>query len=233
MSRLLSAVKLDLQLQRRYGFYFAAAFTSLMWIVLLRELPSELLGVTLPLVLFVDLAVVGFYFIAGTVLFEKGERALYALVVTPLRFREYLGSKLATLTGLAVIVSVTVVLATYGVGFNLPLVVLGVSLTSMLMLLVGFISVSPFSSISEYLIPSALYMVPLNLPLLHYLGLEGPILYLVPTQGSLLLLQAAFAPIEVWQLIYAVLYQLVWIGLLAWLARRAFDRWVVARGGEG
>jgi hypothetical protein len=35
-----------------------------------------------------------------------------------------------------------------------------------------------------------------------------------------------------WQLLYAVLYQLVWVAGLSLLARRAFDRYIVAREGS-
>jgi fluoroquinolone transport system permease protein len=232
MNRVFSATLLDLRLQQRYGFFYAAAFVTLVWVVVLRLVPAEMLGVALPFIIFADLGIVGVYFIAGMVLFEKGEQTLEALVVTPLRFREYLSARLATLTLLALVISLIVVLATYGLGFNLLWLVLGVVLTSLISLLVGFISVAPYRAISAYLLPSQLYFLPLNLPIIDYFGWwEHPIFYLVPTQGSLLLLRGAFEPLAAWQVGYAIGYQVLWIGLLAWVARRMFDRYIVGRQG--
>jgi fluoroquinolone transport system permease protein len=234
VNRLVCAVRLDLLLQLRYGFYYAAAFVALLWVALLYPLPVSLLDLAAPFVVFTDLAVVGYYFIGGMVLFEKGEATLSALIITPLRFREYLASKLVTLTGLAVVLALVVAAASGGFGFDTGLLVLGVVLTSLVTLLVGFIIVAPFDSVSAYLIPSQLPMVFMALPLIHFFGVwESPIFYLVPTQGSLLLLGGAFDPgsLAAWQLLYAVFYGLVWVIGLGLLARRAFERHVVRKGG--
>lgn len=234
MSRFSSALRLDLLLQLRYGFYYAAAASALLWVLVLLAIPERFLDLAVPFIVFADLGIVGFYFIAGQVLFEKGERTLSALVSTPLRFFEYLGSKLATLTALAVVVSLVVILVVHGPGFNVALAVVGVALASILVLLVGFVSVAPYDSISRYLVPSQLYFVVLYAPLIYYFGLwQNPALYLVPTQGPLLMLGAAFGVFSLTtvQLAYALLYPLIWIGVLYILAHRRFDKHVVGRRG--
>ena len=168
------------------------------------------------------------------VLFEKGEATLFALISTPLRFREYLASKLLTLTALAMVISLVVAMAGYGLDFNPVLFMLGVVLASLISALVGFITVAPFGSISSYLVPSSLVLTPLGLPVFHFLGLwQSPIFYLFPTQGALLLLGGAFVPdsLAVWQVAYALVYGSIWIAGLAFLAHRAFDRYIVARKG--
>jgi fluoroquinolone transport system permease protein len=225
---------LDAFLQLRSGFYYAAAFVTLVWVALLYPLPATILDLAVPLVIFTDLAVTGYYFIAGMVLFEKGKETLYALVSTPLRFREYLISKLATLRALAVVVSLVVAAAGYGFGFNAVMLVLGVISMSLISLLVGFIAISPFDSISSYLIPSGIPLLIMGLPLIPFLGLwESPLFYLVPTQGSLLLLGGALGAgsLAVWQILYAVFYQLLCIYGLVFLAYRTFDRYFMARKG--
>ena len=228
MKRLSSALQLDLRLQKRYGLYYAGAFVTLVWIVILRQLPAWTLDIAVPFVIFTDLGVIGFYFIAGMLLFEKGEQTLLAIVVSPLRFGEYLTSKLVTLTLLAAVASLVVVVVTYGVGFNLILLMLGVALMSLLALLIGFISVSPFTSISDYIIPSVFYVMVMYLPLIDYFGWwQSWVFYLIPFQGALLLLKGAFWPVETWQIVYAVLYQLLWAVILVRLARWAFDRYIV------
>ena len=234
MSRFASTVRLDLLLQKRYGFFYAGAFVTVVWVALLLTLPDSLLDLAVPLIVFTDLAVVGFYFIAGTVLFEKGEATLFALISTPLRFREYLVSKLLTLTALALVMSSIVAFAGYGLGFNLVWFTLGVAFASVISALLGFITVAPFDSISSYLVPSSLVLTPLGLPVFHFLGLwENLIFYLLPTQGALLLLGGAFVPasLSTWQIIYSLIYGSLWIVGLTFLAYRAFDRHIVARKG--
>ena len=232
MSRLAAAFRQDLRLQARYGFYYAGAFVTLVWIAILRPLPGELAANLLPVALFFDIAVVGFYFIAGQVFFEKLERTLHALVVSPLRFGEYLAAKLGTLTLLAMAMAAVVALAILGPGPRVLALLPGVAYTSLLGLLLGFIAAAPFRSLTTFLIPSQVVALLMYAPMLHHMGwLKSPLFYLFPSQGALLLLEHAFRPLAPWQLAYAVLYPLAWIGLLAWVARWAFERWIVARQG--
>jgi fluoroquinolone transport system permease protein len=230
--RLWSFMRLDWRLQRRYGFFYAAGFMALAWIAMLRSLRPGALSTVVPFVVFVDLAVVGFYFMAGGLLFEKGERTLLALLTSPLRFWEFLTARLATLTLLAVIVSFAVALASYGPHFNMVLFATGVILSAVINLLVGIFAVAPYDSISRFMIPSQFYVVVLYLPLIPFFGWwRSPIFYLIPTNGSLLLIGGAFGSIHPWQAVYAVAYQLLWLPLLIVLVRRRFDRHLAGRGG--
>lgn len=238
MNRILSALKLDFKLQYRYGFYYAAAFITAVWIAFLYALFRPYLSLALPFAIFIDLGVVGFFFIAGQIIFEKTERTIYALVLTPLSFKEYLISKLITFTAMAWLISHIVVIASYGWGFNSFLLSTGVILTSVLVLLVGVIAVAPYESISSFLVPSQLYFLVLYLPIVDYLGLlKSRFFYLIPTQGSLILLDAAFkgaGSLELWQMLYAVVYLLFWIAALIRLAGIRFERFIVAgqKGGR-
>jgi len=229
VSRFVSAVRLSLLLQLRYGFLYAAAFVGVLYAALLVPLPGAVLEVAAPLVVFAELAVVGYYFIAGMVLFEKAERTLYALTVTPLRLSEYLGSRLATLTLLASVLSLAVVTVVYGFDFDAALLLTGVVLLSLISLLAGFVSVLPFDSVTRYLIPSQIPMFVMALPLVPFLGLwQSPLFYLAPTHGALILLGAAFGtPAPVWQILYAVLYGMLCILVLYLAARLLFYRYVV------
>jgi fluoroquinolone transport system permease protein len=99
-------------------------------------------------------------------------------------------------------------------------------------LLVGVFAVAPYDSISRFMIPSQFYVVILYLPLIPFFGWwRSPVFYLIPTNGSLLLLQGAFGSIQPWQLAYAVAYQLLWLLLLAVMVRRRFLRHMAGRGG--
>ena len=60
-----------------------------------------------------------------------------------------------------------------------------------------------------------------------------PGLYLIPTRGPLLLLGAAFDQVTLvpWQVVYALVYPVVCVAGLCWLANAMFDRYVIERSG--
>ena len=94
---------------------------------------------------------------------------------------------------------------------------------------VGFVAVARYSSINEYLLPSALYVGALLLPLGPYVTRwdTWPV-YLHPLQAPLVLMQAAFQPVDAWKLAYGVLYSALWIGLACRFSLRSFRHFVTA-----
>ena len=233
MRALAATVRLDFRLQVRNGFYYAVAFVLACWFVLLTFLPPIDWGYVLPAVVFGNLVMVNFYFVAGLVLLEKGEGTLEAQVVTPLADWQYLASKAATLTALSLVEQVVIVWSAYGGGFHGGPLAAGIVLAAILYTLTGFVLVARYRSINEFLFPSVVFTTVLSLPLLHYFELwDTWLLYLHPFTAPLVLLAGAFRPIPAWQVVYAVLYGAAWAGLLLLAARRAFDRYIVAREGS-
>jgi fluoroquinolone transport system permease protein len=232
MNRLSSTVRWDITVQFRQGLYYAAAFVIVLWSLLLRQLPQEGVEWFLPFGLYIDLSVFGFYFMAGILYLEKGEGVLEALVVTPMRRGEYLSAKLISLTLITLLVSVAVVLFVWGIQLNWLMLILAVVLNSWLLTLTGFIIAARYDSINEFLIPSIVFMLPTQLPLLAYFGIwDSWLIYLVPTMPAMIMLEAAFRPVESWQLIYSLLYLPTAAVAVTFWARRVYDQFVVR--GEG
>ena len=131
------------------------------------------------------------------------------LAATPLRFHEYLASKVVILLSLSVVLAVFVATATHGLDYRLPTLLAGTALGTLVMLLAGLCAALPFRSVSDWFLPSTAPLAVLTLPVFHYSGVwETPWLYLVPTQGPLLLLGAAFEQkaLSAWQSGYSVAY---------------------------
>lgn len=234
MTRLLSTILWDIRLQFRNGFYYAALFVGLITIILLNRFnpTPDTLRQILPLFALQNITVDTFYFIAGLVLLEKGEGTLEGLVVTPLRPREYLIAKIVTLTGLAVVENIIIVLVLYGLPDNMLLFTLGLILFSILFTLLGFITVIRFDSINSFLLPSVLVTTFLSLPLLAYFDLwHSWLLYLHPIQGSLLLLKAGFQPVPAWQIGYGLIYSLIWVWLTYTFSQHRFYQFVILKPG--
>lgn len=226
MTRLVPALRLELTLQVRQKFLHAAVFSGLIWLAVLLPMPVSLRPVAEPYVLVGDIAIIGFFFVGGTVFFEKQERTIGAIVSTPLRFWEYLAAKLTVLLAISLFVAVVVATIVHGLGYHLLPLVAGIVLGTLLMLLVGFSSSLPFASVTDWflaaVIPLAIMLAP---PVVHYSGLwPNPVLYLIPTQGPLLLLGAAFDQVSLapWQVGYAVVYPIVCAAGLCRAAKALF-----------
>jgi fluoroquinolone transport system permease protein len=234
MTRLTSALRLELTLQVRQKFLHAAVFSGLIWLAVLLPMPHNLRPVAEPYVLVGDIAIIGFFFIGGTVFFEKQERTIGAIVSTPLRFWEYLTAKLTLLVLISLFVAVTVASIADGFTYHPVPLVVGVVLGTLVMLLVGFISSLPFASVTDWFLAATIPLAVLSLPVLHYCGVwPNPALYLIPTQGPLYLLGAAFDQVTLtpWQVLYAVLYPVGCLAGLYWAAKALFGRCVIERSG--
>jgi fluoroquinolone transport system permease protein len=200
LHRMRATMACDMRVQYRNGFYLAAAFVAVFWILILRLLPIDDLAWWMPVFVLSNALIGTFYFIAGLVLLEKSEGTLLAQAVAPLRDGEYLGSKVATLLLLALVENLAIVALAIGPAFRpLPLVA-GLSSAAAFLVLVGFLVVVRYDSINEYLFPSFLFTLIFIPPALAYLGIwQSPLAYLHPLQAALVLMSGAVAPLEAWQ----------------------------------
>jgi fluoroquinolone transport system permease protein len=232
MTRLTSAVRLELTLQTRQKFLHAGVFSGLIWLAVLLPMPVQLRPVAEPYVLVGDVSIIGFFFIGGIVFFERQERTIGAIVSTPLRFWEYLVAKLIVLVLISLCVAVTVATIVHGFAYHPVPLVIGVLLGTLLMLLAGFISSLPFASVTDWFLAATIPLAVLSLPILSYSGLwPNPLLYVIPSMGPLLLLGAAFEQVTLapWQVLYAVLYPIACVAGLFRAASTLFTRYVAAR----
>ena len=230
MKRLVTTIRCDLTLQFRNGFYAATVFVTAVWALILVQAGSFDMRWLLPPLVVGNLMVGTFSFIGGLVLLERGEGSLTAQVVTPLRISEYLTSKVVTLTLLAVAETLVIVFLMAGRHFNAFLLIIGAVLAAAIYCLAGFIAVARYDSINEYLLPSGMYVAVLWLPLIAYLAQWQPwILYLHPLAAPLLLVEASFEIVTLWQILYGFGYSLAWVILLYLASRVAFRRWIIER----
>ena len=230
--RFFSTLLWDIRLQYRNGFYFVSAAVAVVFIVLLRQLTGVDWAQLWPVILLENLVVNSFYFMAGLVLLEKEEGTIEAQVVTPLRHGEYLASKVVSLGILSVFESLILVVAVTGPGFNWPLLIAGILLLIAFYGLYGFLVVSRYDSITDFLLPSVIWVMWFSLPLLYYFYIwRSWVMFLHPLQAPLVLMQAAFEPLPAWQIVYGFGYGLAWVVFAGTLARRSFHRFVVTKQG--
>jgi fluoroquinolone transport system permease protein len=234
--RLRAALRNDVRLQWRQGFYGAYLLLTVLYVLILRQIPEGVARWLTPLVIFSDPAVVGFFFIGGVVLLERADRTLDALFVTPLRVPEYLLAKIGSLGAMAVATSLLIALGA-GLRFRPVPLLLGITLTASLAVLAGIALVSRFESLNRFAWVGGLAISLFSLPLLAWFGVVGwgwvaPL----PTAASVALIGGAFGEPALGPAGVALgtAWLLAW-NLAAWLwARRWFGRYVVgaARGEE-
>lgn len=230
MTRLIATLKLDVLNQFRQGFYYASAFVLLLMAVVVGILPRDLY-VVLPGILLTNMVIATFVFLGGMLLLEKGERTLEGQIVTPLRTDEYLVSKIVTLTALAVFENVVITVLALAEGLvsevNWGWVLAGSLCSAVLYVLLGLLTVIRYDTLNEFLIPMTFATLVLEIPGMVCLGMpEYWWLYVLPTQGPMLMFQSALEPRPLGTMVYAVVYPLLWMGGAYWFGRRALRRFV-------
>ena len=238
MSNLKNMLKWEFTLLSRYKIIHISILSVFLYFLTTQAIPDLDRPIFHTLLLFFDPAIIGIMFIGALVLFEKSENVLQALVITPMKTDDYLLSKITSLTILSIIsaaIFVALLNIFSSVDVNIPYLAISIILTSVMLILLGFILVSRVNSINEYLLAMIVSFLGLLFPpMLHLSGLyENIIFYLWPTQASFILFTGVFnaAGLEVWEIVYGFGYQAFWIGLLYLLAKKAFHKHIVLKGG--
>lgn len=228
MKQLLSTIYCDFLIQIRNGFYTATIFVLILVVLGLTRLPKVDWGWLMPITILIYMNMTAYYFIAAQVLLEKDEGVSIIRAVMPFSPLHYLCSKIITLGFLAVIEGAVLAVVVYGFNFNWLPFISGIMLAAAFYALVGFISVTSYNSLEEYLLPSVMYGALASLPLITGLAqFENPLLFLHPMQAVLIILQSAFAPVEPALLVYGVLYSIISLAVLCYICTRLYQGMVV------
>ena len=234
MSLLSATLKLDVRLQARSKLYaIGIAMAILLGLAGRFFVHPDYAGRLLAVFYLAGLGGTTYMFGASLVLLEKSEGTLQALRTTPLTSTAYIASKVITLTSFAVLESAIVyAVAFFGVPLNPAPMIFGVVCLGVLYTLVGLGQVASHDSVTAFLFPGAV-LVTLVMELPVFYVIAGPSLpwYLIPTQGSLLLMLGATETLEIWQWAYAIVVSLVSIVLAFWWTKHRFARFIALQKG--
>ncbi len=98
----------DVAFQFKYGFYFIYLVFSVLYIGLLFAFDESWRGKAAILMIFSDPSAMGLYFMGAIVLFEKSERVLNSIAVSPVKPFEYVLSKLCSIGLISTMVSLAI-----------------------------------------------------------------------------------------------------------------------------
>lgn len=232
MSRATAALRNDVRLQWRQGFWAAAGFVAALAMIGLAYVPRDVRVVLLPPVILSNLAVGTFYFVAALVLLERADGSLDALAVSPLRPREYLLAKVGSLALLGIAEHLAIVLIGHGTRFAPGALLTGIVIGATTYVLIGLIAVLPYEAMNTFLLPSMAWVTFLSLPYLHYFELVPQpwraLLWLHPLQPSLTWLRISLRGGGAADALGATACGAVWILLLALRCRSELTRHIAS-----
>lgn len=223
--RLKGALQTDIRFQFKQGIYAIYVVVTLFYIVLVSALPESIHNIVVPLIVFSDPSVVGFFFIGAVIMLEKAQGVLTYLTVTPLRLSEYILSKVLSYTLLAEIAGFTIVLLIYNGPVNWLLLFVGIFLTSIFFTLLGFLAAANCKTMNQYFLRMLPYMLIGILPCFGMIpSAYTNLLHLFPSLTALELVYGAFHSLDMSRAIAYGIYTLLMDLLLYIVTYKVFKR---------
>lgn len=239
MIALVTALRWDVVVQARNGFYWATIFVVLVVGGLLLAVPADAradTGVWVPALVAINLVITTFFFAAGLLLLERDQGTVVALAVSPLTPAAYLAARVMSLTALATIETIALVVIAFDNVPSWPLLLAGISAVGVVYTGIGTALASRYTSINELLVPASSIVGLLLLPLLPHFGLVSHVLFLVhPIEPALTLVRAAYRETDGASMAFGVLGSAAWAALgFLWGQRRVsrLMRNTLATGGR-
>ncbi|WP_206511231.1 ABC transporter permease [Rhodococcus sp. BGS-1C] len=220
----------DLRLQSRYQIVTVSLVVTAAYGLVLRLLPDSWLRDATILLVLADPTMIGFLFVGALVLFERDAGITAAVAVSPSSPALYVWSKAVSLTTVSVVCAVALTVAGHGMNFRMVPLLGGVVLTSLMFVFIGIVAVVRVRSVNGYLLIVPVFLVPMYLPLLGSAGFaQSPLYYLLPTQGSLLLIARALESRPAWEALYGVTILGLWLIASCYAATRSYESHVRGR----
>jgi len=157
----------DIRFQFKYGFYFIYLVFTLLYIGLLYALPVAWRKTAGILMIFSDPAAMGLYFMGAIVLFEKSERVLNSIAISPVKPFEYVLSKLCSMAVISTVVAVAI-------GFSVGIIqnaafLIAVFFCSCLFSAMGLMIAVKTTTLNGFIIATILPQLLINIPAFAWL----------------------------------------------------------------
>ncbi|MFB0920132.1 MAG: ABC transporter permease [Oscillospiraceae bacterium] len=158
----------DVAFQFKYGFYFIYLLFSLLYIGLVFAFNEAWRGKAAILMIFSDPSAMGLYFMGAIVLFEKSERVLDSIAISPVKPFEYVLSKLCSIGLISTVVSLAIGIPA-GIVKNPLAFISGVFLCSCLFSAVGLIIACKTTTLNQFVLATVPAEILINFPAIIWL----------------------------------------------------------------
>ena len=220
--RWFSVLSQDVRYQIKYGFYFLYAFISGIYIVILHLVPASARPEVATLIILSDPAMLGFFFIGGIWLLEKGEGLHQYWSVLPVKPFWYITAKMTSLALISTLSGLLIARWSGLSNINYPCLGAVLLVGSSIFTLLGLTLATGARTVNHYLVVTIPAELGLLLPPLILLcGLDHSLLYFFPGTQLWAAIRWALGLTKVlpWSLIIGGL--LFWLTIVfAWASRR-------------
>jgi fluoroquinolone transport system permease protein len=232
--RLIGALKTDIRFQYKQGFYWVYVLLTVIYLVLIQKLPAGIVReYSIPLVIFTDPSLIGFFFIGGIVMLEKQQGITEYLAVTPLSPKEYFISKAVSLGTVAIAASFMIAIPLCRGSLNWGLLFIGISLTSVFFTFYGFIVAAGCRTVNQYFIKMVPFLLLAVLPCFSLIGFNYSWLFnALPSVSGLMLILGAFQGITLFEAALYILIMCLWILIIFRTALLVYDKKILFGGGD-
>lgn len=216
--RIINSILNDIKFQFKYGFYLVYLIITMVYVGVLFALPASFRDITSAVIIFSDPAALGFFFMGAIVLFEKSERVLNSLFISPLTLDEYIFSKIISLGMISTIVGTIIAVATSSEVINIVSLIIGLMLGSMLFSLAGLIVATKVNSLNGFMIGVIPIGTVLSMPpFLIFFGVRHLLLDLHP---GVIILEFILSGVGIGKTnIFSIFLLLLWMAVF-WLWAR-------------
>jgi fluoroquinolone transport system permease protein len=222
---LLPLVKGDFRLQYKYGFCALYLLLCALYAGVLLLLPENIRGMAAIIMIFSDPAAMGLFFLGAMVLFEQSQQVVNSLAVSPVTAKEYVLSKLLSLSSVSTGAALLIALFSGG-GINILSLLPGVFLGSLLFSAVGMILAAHAVTLNRFLLSTIPAEILIMLPAIAWLfGIRPGLLILHPGVCVIALLAGTD---HLWTAFFVLL---LWTAGFYLLAARAAGRMMNKTGG--
>ncbi len=238
--RLSKLIKWDLFFQLKYGIFYVALILMATYLTLAYFIPTKFVHVFFSIAFLTDFGVSSFIFVCAMIYFEKGQGTINAITVTPIKTREYILSKIISLTTTILIIGMIFVIGTSyfkDLDVNYIFVLLAGLNTCLFFILLGIIIATYYKSFTDMLLPMGLVFLILFIPLLSYVNVDSIkflnyIYWIWPTFSLIKILEGAYLDVNVLTIIISLIYLIIINYILYKYAIKRFNKSFLGRSGD-
>jgi fluoroquinolone transport system permease protein len=221
MTAMLNALRWDVIVQARNGFYWASAFLIIVISALLLFVPASARvnsSAWVPAILLINLQITTFFFVAGLILLERDEGMLSALAASPLSPSGYLVMRTISLTGLAAFETIAIVWIGFGISGSWSLILGGTAALGIIYTGFGAAVATRYDSVNALLLPASAFVALLLLPLLPHFGLAPRLPFVIhPLEPPMILIRAGYGVVDRIDVAFGIIGSFCWSALaFAW-----------------
>jgi len=225
--RFLRVFLTDARYQFRYGFYFLYFIISAVYIGILFMMPTELRRMGTVWIILSDPVFLGFFFIGGMLLLERGEGIHGYLSIIPVTSGEYVMAKVLSLSMISTLTGIIIAAATMGGQVNYLLLTAGLLVGSTVFTLFGLTVGTMARSVNNYIVISVPVGIMLMLPALFAaIGITRPFFELLPATLLLRLLYRAVGLNGSYSSAIILTGLSLWLLPAFWIANRQFKSYL-------